>query len=83
MLLQNMAKELGAFGIRFAAIAPGFLDTPSTHKALSDNLISRMKQQIPLHKLGNPESVFLAAKSIIENEYINGTILEVDGGLVL
>jgi 3-oxoacyl-[acyl-carrier protein] reductase len=80
-LTKTWAKELGAFGIRFAAIAPGFLDTPSTRAALSENTLARLQQQIPLRKLGSPEAIHLAARSIIENDYINGTILEVDGGL--
>lgn len=80
-LTKTWAKELGAFGIRFAAIAPGFLDTPSTRAALSENTLARLQQQIPLRKLGSPEAIHLAARSIIENDYVNGTILEVNGGL--
>jgi 3-oxoacyl-[acyl-carrier protein] reductase len=80
-LTKTWAKELGAFGIRFAAIAPGFLDTPSTRAALTENMISRLQQQIPLRRLGSPDAIYFAARAIIENDYINGTILEVDGGL--
>jgi 3-oxoacyl-[acyl-carrier protein] reductase len=80
-LTKTWAKELGAFGIRFAAIAPGFLDTPSTRAALSENSVSRLQQQIPLRKLGTPEAIHLAVRAVIENDYVNGTILEVDGGL--
>ena len=82
-LTKTWAKELGAFGIRFAAIAPGFIDTPSTRSALSENTLARLQQQIPLRKLGNPSAIHLAARGIIENDYITGTILEVDGGLTI
>lgn len=82
-LTKTWAKELGAFGIRFAAIAPGFIDTPSTRSALSENTLARLQQQIPLRKLGNPAAIHIAARGIIENDYITGTILEVDGGLTI
>lgn len=82
-LTKTWAKELGAFGIRFAAIAPGFIDTPSTRSALSENTLARLQQQISLRKLGNPAAIHLAARGIIENDYITGTVLEVDGGLTI
>lgn len=80
-LTHTWAKELGALGLRFAAIAPGFLDTPSTRTALSEAAVTRLQQQIPLRRLGNLESIYLAARHIIENDYLTGTVLEVDGGL--
>ncbi|MBZ2208604.1 SDR family oxidoreductase [Massilia soli] len=82
-LTATWAKELGPLGFRFAAIAPGFFDTPSTHAALSDTIITRLKQQIPLRRLGNPEAIYLAARQIVENDYLTGTVLELDGGLTL
>jgi 3-oxoacyl-[acyl-carrier protein] reductase len=82
-LTCTWAKELGAMGLRFAAIAPGFFDTPSTRAALSETILARLQQQIPLRKLGNPEAIYLAARQIVENDYLTGTVLEVDGGLTL
>jgi 3-oxoacyl-[acyl-carrier protein] reductase len=82
-LTFTWAKELGPLGMRFVAIAPGFLDTPSTRAALSESTLARIQQQIPLRKLGSTSAIYLAAKAIIENDYINGTVIEVDGGLSL
>lgn len=82
-LTHTWAKELGGMGLRFAAIAPGFIDTPSTRAALSEAVVARLQQQIPLRRLGDLESIYLAARHIIENDYLTGTVLEVDGGLVL
>lgn len=82
-LTATWAKELGPMGIRFAAIAPGFLDTPSTRAALSENTLTRLQSQIPLRRLGTAESVYLAAKAIVENDYISGTVIDVDGGLTI
>ena len=80
-LTVTWAKELAIFGIRCNAIAPGFIDTESTQTALEKNKIENIKKIIPLKKLGNPSNVAHAIISIIENDYINGEILRVDGGL--
>lgn len=82
-LTRTWAKELGAFGLRFAAIAPGFIDTPSTRAALSEAAVTRLQQQIPLRRLGGLESIHQAVCHIIENDYLTGTVLEIDGGLVI
>lgn len=82
-LTRTWAKELGAMGLRFAAIAPGFIDTPSTRAALSEAAITRLQQQIPLRRLGELENIYLAVRHVIENDYLTGTVVEVDGGLVI
>lgn len=82
-LTKTWAKELGPFGFRFAAVAPGFLDTPSTRSALSESNLKHFQQLVPLKRLGNVDNVFQAVKYVIENDYVNGTVLEVDGGLAL
>lgn len=82
-LTHTWAKELGALGLRFVAISPGFIDTPSTRAALSEAAITRLQQQIPLRRLGDLEHVYLATRHAIENDYLTGTVLEIDGGLVI
>lgn len=82
-LTKTWAKELGPLGIRFASISPGFMDTKSTHNSLTELQIELIKKKIPLRRLGTPKSIYQAAKFIIENEYINGSILELDGGLTI
>ena len=82
-LTLTWGKELGPLGFRFAAIAPGFLDTPSTRRHLSKSMLERVKQNVPLRRLGTPAAVFQAVQFVIENDYVNGVVLEIDGGLVL
>jgi 3-oxoacyl-[acyl-carrier protein] reductase len=82
-LTHTWAKELGGMGLRFVAIAPGFFDTPSTRAALSEATLARLQQQIPLRCLGELDSLYLAVRQAIENDYLTGTVLEVDGGLVI
>ena len=82
-LTKTWARELGPLGFRFASVAPGFLDTPSTRSALSEAALDRLTQKIPLRTLGNVNHVLQTVRYVIENDYVNGAIVEVDGGLVL
>lgn len=82
-LTMSWAKELGPFGLRAVCVAPGFIETPSTRAALTDVKIAEVLGEVPLRRLGRPEEVALAVMQLIENEYVTGTILRVDGGLVM
>jgi 3-oxoacyl-[acyl-carrier protein] reductase len=76
------AKELTRYKIRVAGIAPGFCDTQMVAKikpAIREKIISN----IPLKRLGQPEEIGRAALFILQDDYYNGRILEIDGGLRL
>ncbi|MBY0407945.1 MAG: SDR family oxidoreductase, partial [Rickettsiales bacterium] len=82
-LTHSWAKELGGLGLRCVAIAPGFIDVASTRNALSEAHVKDIVARVPLKKLGSVHSVFQAVRYAIENDYVTGTVLEVDGGLTL
>jgi len=82
-LTVTWSKELGMFGIRCVAIAPGFIDTPSTRAALTDAKVTAYKNATPIRRLGNTEELLHSVVFIIENDFYNGTILNLDGGLKL
>lgn len=73
--------ELGRMGIRCNAISPGFIDTPSTRKALREDQLGHIVSNTPLRRLGRAEEVAQAALSLIENDFLTGVILDVNGGL--
>lgn len=77
------AKELGRLGIRCNAVAPGFIDTPSTHQALRDEQLRHIVENTPLHRLGKPEEVAQAIISLIENDFLTGVVFDVNGGIAL
>ncbi|OEU70995.1 MAG: hypothetical protein BA863_18860 [Desulfovibrio sp. S3730MH75] len=77
------AKELGTLGIRSVAIAPGFIETPSTHNALNEKLVKHIIQGTPLRRLGSLEEIGIAVLHAIENDFLNGTTVEINGGLTL
>ncbi|HKM38339.1 MAG TPA: SDR family oxidoreductase [Thiopseudomonas sp.] len=76
------AKELARYGIRVAAIAPGFVETEMT-LSMKPEALAKMAATIPLQRLGKPEEIAHSVAFIFENDYYNGRILEVDGGLRL
>lgn len=82
-MTKTWAKELGIYGIRSVAVAPGFLDIESTKKAISERNKKDIEKKIPLKKFGTTEDIANTVIFVLENDYINGTIISVDGGLVL
>lgn len=75
------SKELGLFGIRCNAVEPGFIDTNSTQSALNESILKHLTSNTPLRRLGKVEEVAEAVASLICNDFINGAILKVNGGL--
>jgi len=79
-LTVTLAKELAKFGIRVAAIAPGFIDTEML-QAIREDMLNRIIQTIPLGRLGDIEEISQAVQFIIRNDFFTGRFIEVDGGM--
>ena len=73
------AKELARHRIRVNAIAPGFIKTEMV-ASMKPEILEKMAASIPLQRLGEPDEVAAAAEFLFANDYLNGRILEVDGG---
>lgn len=80
-LTKTWSKELSKFKIRVAGISPGFIETISTKKAISKNIIEKIKENTPSQRLGKKSEFIQAVNFIINNKFFNGKILEIDGGL--
>ncbi len=78
------ARELGKRGITVNAVAPGFIGTDMT-AAMPEHARSNMVAQVPVGRMGEPRDVAHAYLFLASDEasYINGTVLSVDGGLVI
>lgn len=82
-LTAALAKELGPMGIRVVALAPGYCDTSSTRDNVTAAKLKETKASIPLKRLGTIDEVASAVRFILTNQYVNATVIELDGGLVL
>jgi 3-oxoacyl-[acyl-carrier protein] reductase len=78
------ARELGRFGIRVNAVAPGFTATEIL-SAMPEKIIEGMAARTPLGRLGQPEDIANAYLFLASDEasFISGAVLRVDGGLVV
>lgn len=83
-LTKTWAKELGPKGIRVNAVAPGFIAT-SMVTSVPEKILEQLRANVPLRRLGQPEDIAQAYLYLASDEssYVNGTILQVDGGLVI
>jgi 3-oxoacyl-[acyl-carrier protein] reductase len=83
-LTKTWCKELGKFNVRVNAVAPGFIMTEMT-AAMPDKVLDMMKDKSPLKRLGTPEDVANAYIFLASDEaaFMSGSVLSVDGGVVL
>jgi 3-oxoacyl-[acyl-carrier protein] reductase len=73
------AKELARFGIRVNAIAPGFIKTEMV-ASMKPEILEKMAAGIPVQRLGEPDEIATTVEFIFGNDYVNGRVIEVDGG---
>ncbi|GGB61680.1 SDR family oxidoreductase [Shewanella inventionis] len=76
------AKELARYNIRSAAVAPGVIATEMT-AAMKPEALERLEKMVPVGRLGQPEEIASTVRFIIENDYVNGRVFEIDGGIRL
>jgi 3-oxoacyl-[acyl-carrier protein] reductase len=77
-LTKTLAREVGKRGITVNAVAPGFIDT-----AMTAGLDAELVDRIPAGRLGTPEEVASVVAFLCSDAaaYVNGTVVQVDGGL--
>lgn len=74
------AKELGRYNIRSVAIAPGVIKTAMTDQ-IKPEAMERLVGMIPVGRLGTAEEIASTVKFALENDFVTGRVLEVDGGM--
>ncbi|MBV1905836.1 MAG: SDR family oxidoreductase [Pseudomonadales bacterium] len=83
-----IARDLAALGIRVNTIVPGLIVTPLMMGGLEEMTPEIEKAIEPLasqvlypRRLGKPDEIAHLAQSIVENDYINGECIRMDGGI--
>lgn len=83
-MTRTWARELGKYNIRVNAVAPGFIATEIL-KAMPEKVLEGMVAKTPLGRMGKPEDIAEAFLWLASDAaaFVHGTVLSVDGGLVL
>ena len=76
---KALAKELGPSNIRVNAIAPGIIDTDMCSEYSAEEK-DKIKEEIPLERIGTPENIAKCAKWLIEDDYVTGEVISINGG---
>ena len=78
------ARELGPRGITVNAVAPGFIGTDMVRQ-MPEHILRSMVERTPVRRLGEPRDVALAYLYLASDDasFVNGTVLSVDGGVVV
>ena len=74
----TLGKELARYGNRAAAIAPGYVSTEMAD-AIREDVRERIVGQIPLGRMASMEEISHALRFVLENDYVSGRVIEVDG----
>jgi 3-oxoacyl-[acyl-carrier protein] reductase len=83
-MTKTWSRELGRYGIRVNAVAPGFIATEIL-KAMPPKVLEGMVGHTPLARMGEPDDIAEAYAWLASDRaaFITGTVLSVDGGLVV
>lgn len=75
------ARDLAQHGIRVVAIAPGIMDTPMM-ASITDEFRAALEATVPFpSRLGKPAEYAAMVQAIIEQDYLNGEVIRLDGSL--
>jgi NAD(P)-dependent dehydrogenase (short-subunit alcohol dehydrogenase family) len=81
---RTLAAELGP--IRVNMVSPGIIDTPYYNWMKNEQkqtLFKQMADRLPVGRIGKPEEVARAIVMLLENDFVTGAVLDVDGGASL
>ena len=79
-MVMPMSRDLAKFGIRVLAIAPGIFLTPMANH-MPENVQKRLNADTPMGRPGQPDEFAHFVGACIENGYLNGVHLRIDGAI--
>lgn len=80
---KSMALELGPKGIRVNVVAPGFINTPTNSSIVAGaDAMEQTSQRVAMGRMGTPEEIADVVAFLMSSEarYMNGSVVEVNGG---
>jgi NAD(P)-dependent dehydrogenase (short-subunit alcohol dehydrogenase family) len=82
-ITRSMSPELGPFGIRVNAVAPGMTRTPLTEYMMQDPAaVERIRAAHPIGRIGEPEEIAAVVVFLLTEDasFMTGAVVPVDGG---
>ncbi|MDQ3911012.1 MAG: 3-oxoacyl-ACP reductase FabG [Actinomycetota bacterium] len=79
---KTAALELAQSGITVNAVCPGFIETDMVG-AIPDEMQEKILKTIPMGRFGKPEEIAQAVRFCIENDYMTGATLDINGGVYM
>jgi NAD(P)-dependent dehydrogenase (short-subunit alcohol dehydrogenase family) len=80
---RNLARELAPANIRVNSISPGVIRTPFQDFLTPEQVRNNIENRIPLRREGTPADVAAIAVALIENDFITGEDVAIDGGMTM
>ncbi len=78
-----LARELADHNIRVNCVSPGIIRTPFQDALTLGQVENNIRNRIPLHREGKPEDVARSILELVENDFITGEDLAIDGGMTM
>jgi len=79
-MIKSLAKENGSKGITINNLNLGYFNL-GIIREVPDTMKDEIKKSIPNHQFGDPENIFNVIQSLIDSPYINGTAIDINGGI--
>ncbi len=80
---KSAAQELARYNVTVNAICPGFIET-EMFSAVPEEVKDRIRQRIPLGRIGEPREVARAVRFLVEDgDYITGQTININGGIYM
>jgi NAD(P)-dependent dehydrogenase (short-subunit alcohol dehydrogenase family) len=80
---RALARALADANIRVDCVSPGIIRTRFQDNLTSEQVENNTRNRIPLHREGRPEEVAAALAALVENDFITGADIPVDGGMTM
>jgi 3-oxoacyl-[acyl-carrier protein] reductase len=76
------AKEFARYGLRVNTVSPGFIGTEMV-RSMKPEALAKLTAMIPAGRIGEPDEIAHTVQFLVENEFVNGRNIEVDGAMRL
>lgn len=82
-LTRSMAMEYGEYNIRVNSVNPGIVAVERTADAFKDEAVLKSwTDRMPIPRLGRPDDIGQAVLQLVQNDWITGSIWQIDGGMM-